>query len=70
MSPTLYVFEHGSMLGNAPAHALFDRLTIASNDSSKLPRNITDYTVHFDGQPVAIGATVEAGSHVKLRRLA
>ncbi len=41
----LIVFEHDSALGNAPAHKLFDRVTIKRNDESKPPRAFSDYTV-------------------------
>jgi CRISPR-associated protein Csd2 len=64
----LYVFEHSSALGNAPAHALFDRLSVKS--TSELPRTIGDYQVRFDGLDLAIGSVVEVGPNVKLHRLA
>ena len=41
----LYVFEHGSALGNAPAHKLFDRITVQRADDSKPPRDFSDYKV-------------------------
>jgi CRISPR-associated protein Csd2 len=38
----LYVFEHASHLGNAPAHSLFDRITVAAGDY-KPARCFADY---------------------------
>jgi CRISPR-associated protein Csd2 len=50
----LYVFKHESELGNAPAHALFDRLTV-QHEGDDVARDFRAYSVLFDGQPVAIG---------------
>lgn len=67
----LYVFEHDSELGNAPAYALFDRLTVArAGGTAEAARAYTDYQVLFDGLPVAPGAVVPAAQGVILRRLA
>jgi len=42
----LYVFEHESRLGNAPAHALFERVTIGRREGSEGPaRRFSDYAV-------------------------
>lgn len=50
----LYVFEHESELGNAPAHALFDRLRVERSGDG-IARDFDAYSVVFDGQPVPIG---------------
>ncbi len=50
----LYVFRHESELGNAPAHALFDRLTV-ERQGDDVARDFGAYSVLFDGQPVAVG---------------
>ncbi|MBK7813821.1 MAG: type I-C CRISPR-associated protein Cas7/Csd2 [Rhodocyclaceae bacterium] len=50
----LYVFKHESELGNAPAHALFNRLTVKRNGED-VARDFGAYSVLFDGQPVAVG---------------
>jgi len=50
----LYVFKHASELGNAPAHALFDRLTVTRNGDD-VARDFGAYSVLFDGEPVAVG---------------
>lgn len=65
----LYVFEHESELGNAPAHALFDRLVVAPTAPGTPARDFSAYVVTFDGQPLAPGATVPAAQGVKLTRL-
>jgi CRISPR-associated protein Csd2 len=40
----LYVFRHDNALGRAPAHTLFDRITIAPNNG-KPPRHFSDFAV-------------------------
>lgn len=44
----LFVFEHDSMLGNAPAHRLFERIRVERKDQNKPPRSFTDYDVTID----------------------
>lgn len=56
----LYVFKHESELGNAPAHALFERLTV-ERDGDDVARDFGAYSVLFDGQPVPVGEHVIAG---------
>jgi CRISPR-associated protein Csd2 len=41
----LYVFKHGTVLGNASAHSLFDRITVRKKDGVDVPRHFSDYTV-------------------------
>jgi len=42
----LFVFKHDSPLGNAPAHKLFDSITVKrSNDVSKPARAFSDYLI-------------------------
>jgi CRISPR-associated protein Csd2 len=67
----LYVFEHESELGNAHAHALFDRLVVARAAGGGTPaRDFGAYSVTFDGHALAIGASVDAGPGVRLSRKA
>ncbi len=67
----LYVFEHASELGNAPAHALFDRLTVTRADGGgEAARSFSDYAVSFDGAQLAVGEVVDAASNVRLARRA
>ncbi|MBM4040654.1 MAG: type I-C CRISPR-associated protein Cas7/Csd2 [Planctomycetes bacterium] len=54
----LIVFEHESHLGNAPAHALFERITIERKDQTKPPRCFTDYAVKLNRDGLPAGITV------------
>jgi len=68
----LYVFKHDSELGNAHAHALFDRLVVARstghNDASTPARDFAAYSVAFDGQTLAMGQSIQAAPGVTLTR--
>lgn len=65
----LYVFEHTSELGNAHAHALFDRLTVTRNGDGNAPvRDFGAYSVSFDGRALAPGESLQAGPGVTLTR--
>jgi CRISPR-associated protein Csd2 len=44
----LYVFKHGTPLGNASAHSLFDRISVRKKDSVDPPRHFSDYVVTVD----------------------
>jgi len=44
----LYIFEHDSKMGNAPAHELFDRITVKRKDASKSARSFADYDVSIN----------------------
>ncbi|MGH8162362.1 MAG: type I-C CRISPR-associated protein Cas7/Csd2 [Gammaproteobacteria bacterium] len=52
----LYVFEHESKLGNAPAHALFECIQPKLKDGVSAARSFADYTVGVDetGLPTGI----------------
>ncbi|MFW6163930.1 MAG: type I-C CRISPR-associated protein Cas7/Csd2, partial [Planctomycetota bacterium] len=54
----LIVFEHESMLGNAPAHALFRRLTVLRKDDSRPARAFDDYKIALDTSDMPDGITV------------
>lgn len=64
----LYVFKHDSELGNAPAHALFDRLKVKPLVEGALTRSFEGYQVTFDGQPVSPGQQLAAAPGVALTR--
>jgi CRISPR-associated protein Csd2 len=51
----LYVFKHDSHLGNAPAHKLFERITINRNDQKTPPRAFSDYTIAVDREGLPQG---------------
>ena len=64
----LYVFEHESKLGNAHAHALFDRLTVTPNNTGEVARSFDAYSVNFDGKPLAVNDKTKATDGVTLTR--
>jgi len=73
MAPqSLLVFEHSSVLGNAPAHKLFDRIGVAAKPGVAAARSFADYEVTFDSKPldsvVAPGQSIQATETVKLHR--
>lgn len=44
----LYIFKHGSALGNAPAHVLFDKIKIEKKPEITAPRSFDDYIITVD----------------------
>jgi CRISPR-associated protein Csd2 len=63
----LYVFKHDSELGNAPAHALFDRLTV-ERQGDEVARSFAAYAVRFDGGEVAVAQATTVAPGVGLVR--
>lgn len=53
----LYVFEHGSELGSAPAHQLFERVKVTRDE--EVARSFSDFTVEIDdsGLPETVNLT-------------
>ncbi len=68
----LLVFRHEDRLGNAPAHTLFDQITIERLNPEAPARAFGDYRILFGGEPidemVPIGGTTELGNGVALIR--
>ena len=64
----LYVFKHDSELGNAPAHALFDRLKVGPSVAGEVIRSFDAYSVAFDGQNLTVGQSVQPAPGVTLIR--
>ena len=56
----LYVFKHETALGNAPAHKLFDTVTVAKKTDVKIPRTFSDYAVTFDTAKLPPGVSGES----------
>lgn len=54
----LYVFKHDSELGNAHAHALFDRVKIQRKDGVEVPRAFADYAVTVAEDNLPPGVTL------------
>ena len=50
----LIVFEHASALGNAPAHALFDRVKVTRRDPSVPARDFAAYEVTIGELPAGV----------------
>lgn len=44
----LIIFKHDSKLGNAPAHKLFELVSVKSKDASKPARSFDDYSVELN----------------------
>lgn len=54
----LIVFKHDSVLGNAPANKLFDRVKVGKNCAGA-PRSFADYTVTINKENLPQGVTIE-----------
>ena len=54
----LYVFQHATALGNAPAHRLFERITVALRDPANTARAFDDYAVTVDETGLPEGITL------------
>jgi CRISPR-associated protein Csd2 len=54
----LYVFEHESKLGNAPAHELFARVVVPPLGADKAPRKFQDYAVEVNADAMPAGITL------------
>jgi CRISPR-associated protein Csd2 len=54
----LYVFKHDSELGNAPAHALFERVQVQRNAGVEVPRAFADYAVSVAADHLPNGVTL------------
>lgn len=54
----LFIFKHDSELGNAPAHKLFDLVTIEKVSGASPPRSFADYAVKIDQAQVPAGVVL------------
>ncbi|MBW3597550.1 MAG: type I-C CRISPR-associated protein Cas7/Csd2 [Planctomycetes bacterium] len=54
----VFVFEHESPLGNAPAHLLFDRVQTPDLGPEAAPRRFSDYHVAVDRENLPSGVTL------------
>ncbi|MBI2497541.1 MAG: type I-C CRISPR-associated protein Cas7/Csd2 [Opitutae bacterium] len=56
MAPqALLVFEHGTPLGNAPAHKLFERIKISAKPGVAAARGFSDYDLQVDDSGLPAG---------------
>lgn len=63
----LYVFTHGSPLGDAPAHRLLERVTVHRTSQTGFPRSFREYHVEVDDEPMMVGDhAVEIVRHARL----
>jgi CRISPR-associated protein Csd2 len=54
----LIIFKHDLALGNAPAHSLFERVTVRRVDESKPAREFKDYKVEINEADLPSGITL------------
>jgi CRISPR-associated protein Csd2 len=54
----LFVFKHATVLGNAPAHKLFETVKVHKNPDVKVPRAFADYTVSVDRTAISPGVEI------------
>ncbi|PJB69688.1 MAG: type I-C CRISPR-associated protein Cas7/Csd2 [Alphaproteobacteria bacterium CG_4_9_14_3_um_filter_47_13] len=54
----LYLFQHNNLLGNAPAHALLDRVQVTRRNGVDVPRSFADYAVSVDESNLPQGVTL------------
>lgn len=55
----LIVFKHENPMGNAPAHTLFERVTVKRNGDDNAPaRSFTDYVVGIDREGLQAGVEI------------
>jgi CRISPR-associated protein Csd2 len=52
------VFQHDSELGNAPAHALFERVQVKRKDGVEVPRSFSDYAVNIAADDLPNGVSL------------
>ena len=57
----LYVFSHQNGLGNAPAHQLFDLISIKRKDGVTVPRSFGEYEVLVGEPPKDVALTALVG---------
>lgn len=54
----LVIFKHDTMLGNAPAHKLFESVKVARKDMSRPARSYEDYSVVVNKDVIPEGVTL------------
>mgnify|MGYP005841516947 CR=1 FL=1 len=57
-SRKLVIFEHNTPLGNAPAHKLFELVSVERKDASKPPRAYDDYSISINHAVKPDGITI------------
>ncbi len=54
----LIIFKHDSELGSAPAHKLFETVTVKRRGGVEVPRSYSDYEVRVDEGAIPAGVTL------------
>ena len=54
----LLIFKHDSELGSAPAHKLFETVTVKRRGGVEVPRSYSDYEVRVDEGAIPAGVTL------------
>lgn len=54
----LYIFSHDSILGNAPAHRLFERVRTRLRGDVSVPRRFGDYEIQLTEKPLPPGVVL------------
>ncbi|MDQ6960968.1 MAG: type I-C CRISPR-associated protein Cas7/Csd2 [Mariprofundaceae bacterium] len=54
----LVVFKHDSNMGNAPAHALFERVQVTLNEGVTAPRSFSDYSIQVNTAELPNGVSI------------
>lgn len=54
----LVIFKHESALGNAPAHMLFERVSILRKNGVATPRGVVDYEIKINKDGLAPGVSI------------
>jgi CRISPR-associated protein Csd2 len=54
----LVIFQHGSELGNAPAHKLFELVQVRKRPEANPPRSYSDYEITVDAANLPAGVTL------------
>ncbi len=63
----LYVFEHESLLGNAPSHHLFERIVVRKRPEIEVPRDAHDYEILLDETNLPAGVSLHKRIHCQPR---
>ena len=58
-SRKLIIFKHDSALGNAPAHKLFDLVTVSRSNLDAPPRSYKDYQISVGAEHLPSGVSIE-----------
>lgn len=56
----LILFRHASKLGNAPAHMLYESLSVTKKDGVEFPRSISDYEITLNENSIPDSVKVES----------